>query len=88
MQQVEKEKGKLFKMYGHFVQVPHIWYKLCRKYEIPKEIVTLKNKDNTIDINPMEINVLAYLAGYEDCYPANKQMASFIWCHFFVALNI
>lgn len=72
----EKEKGRLSKMYGNFVQVPYVWYQLCRKYEIPKEIATLKNKDNTIDLNPMEINVLAYLAGYEDCYPANKQMAA------------
>ena len=71
----EKEKGRLSKMYGHFVQVPYVWYGLCRKYEIPKEIATLKTRGNTIDLNPMEINVLAYLANYTECYPSNKQIA-------------
>lgn len=71
-----KDKGRLSKMYGNFVQVPCIWYKLCRKYEIPKEIVDLKKRTNTIDINSMEINVLSYLANYESCYPSNKQLAN------------
>ena len=70
-----KEKGRVSKMYGNFVQVPYVWYRLCRKYEIPKEIVDLKKKTNTIEINPMEINVLAYLANFESCYPSNKQLA-------------
>lgn len=76
MNQKEKEKGRLYKMYGNFVQVPYVWYQLCRKYEIPKEVAVLKTKGNTVDLNPMEINVLAYLAGYEDCHPSNKQIAA------------
>ena len=72
----EKEKGRLSKMYGNFVQVPYVWYGLCRKYEIPKEVAVLKNKGNTIELNPMEINVLAYLAGYDECYPTNKQLSA------------
>lgn len=71
----EKEKGRLSKMYGNFIQMPYVWYKLCRKYEIPKEVAELKNKGNTIEINPMEVNVLAYLAGYDECYPTNKQLS-------------
>ncbi len=71
-----KEQGRVSKMYGNFVQVPYVWYGLCRKYEIPKEIAVLKTKNNTVELNPMEINLLAYLAGYEDCYPTNKQMAA------------
>lgn len=76
-----KEKGKLYDMYGNFVQVPYVWYKLCRKYEIPKEVAVLKTKGNTIEINPMEINVLAYLAGYnlepdKECFPGNVKLAT------------
>ena len=76
----EKEKGKLAKMYGNFVQVPYVWYKLCRKYEIPKEVAILKTRNNTIELNPMEINVLGYLANYNlsddaECNPSNGRMA-------------
>ena len=76
----EEEKGKLYEMYGHYLRVPHVWYKLCRKYEIPKEVTILKTKDNTITLNPMEVNVLAYLAGYnidddKKCYPGNSKLA-------------
>lgn len=71
-----KEKGKMYEMYGNYVQVPYSWYGLCRKYIIPKEIKEFKDKkENSIELNPMEINVLAYLANYDDCYVANGTIA-------------
>lgn len=61
--------------YGNFVPVPYDWYKLCGKYHISEEIAKLHTKDNTVEINAIEINVLAYLANYEQCYPSNNQLA-------------
>ena len=71
-----KEKGKMYEMYGNYVQVPYSWYGLCRKYTIPKEIVVIKGKkNNTIELNPMEINVLAYLANFDECYVSNGMLS-------------
>lgn len=72
----EETKGILSRMYGDFVQVPHSWYGLCRKYAIPKEVKEFTGKkENTIELNPMEINVLAYLGNYEKCYVPNGKIA-------------
>ena len=74
--QKENEKGKMYEMYGNFVQVPYTWYGLCRKYIIPKEVKLFKDKkENCIELNPMEINVLAYLANYDECYITNSSIA-------------
>lgn len=71
-----KKKGKMYDMYGNYVPVPYTWYGLCRKYIIPKEVKEFKDKkENSIELNPMEINVLAYLANYDDCYAANGTIA-------------
>lgn len=71
-----KKKGKMYEMYGNYVPVPHSWYGLCRKYIIPKEVKEFKDKkENSIELNPMEINVLAYLANYDECYVANGTIA-------------
>ena len=71
-----KKKENMYDMYGNYVSVPHSWYRLCRKYIIPKEIKEFKDKrDNSIELNPMEINVLAYLANYDECYVANGTIA-------------
>lgn len=70
------EKGKMYRMYGNYVQVPYTWYGLCRKYIIPKEVKIFKDKkENCIELNPMEINVLAYLANYDECYVTNSSIA-------------
>ena len=69
-------KEKMYKMYGNYVQVPYQWYKLCRKYIIPKEVKEFTNKkENTIELNPMEINVLAYLSGFDECYITNNTLS-------------
>lgn len=76
MSNVSKEKGKMYEMYGNYVQVPYCWYGLCRKYIIPKEVKEFKGKEvNCIELNPMEINVLAYLANYDECYVTNNTIA-------------
>jgi DNA-binding MarR family transcriptional regulator len=76
MPKESKEKGKMYEMYGNYVQVPYSWYGLCRKYIIPKEIKVFNDKkENCIELNPMEINVLAYLANYDECYVTNNTIA-------------
>ena len=76
MPKESKEKGKMYEMYGNYVQVPYSWYGLCRKYIIPKEVKEFRNKaENCIELNPMEINVLAYLANYDECYVTNSTIA-------------
>lgn len=76
MSNESKQKGKMYNMYGNYVQVPYSWYGLCKKYIIPKEIKEFKDKkENCIELNPMEINVLAYLANYEECYVSNGIIA-------------
>ena len=69
MSNKQKEKGKMYTMYGNYVQVPYSWYRLCRKYIIPKEVKEFRNNAlNCIELNPMEINVLAYLSNYEEWF--------------------
>lgn len=76
MSNESKEKGKMYNMYGNYVQVPYSWYGLCRKYIIPTEVKEFKDKkENCIELNPMEINVLAYLANYEECFVSNSVIA-------------
>lgn len=71
-----KKKEKMNTMYGNYIPVPHSWYRLCRKYIIPTEVKEFKDKkENSIELNPMEINVLAYLANYEECYASNGTIA-------------
>lgn len=76
MSKEPNEKGKMYDMYGNYVPVPYSWYRLCRKYIIPKEVkVFTDKKENSIELNPMEINVLAYLANYDECYASNGNIA-------------
>ena len=76
MSKEQKKKGKMYDMYGNYVQVPYSWYGLCRKYIIPKEVKEFRGKSvNCIELNPMEINVLAYLANYEECFVSNTAIA-------------
>lgn len=70
------EENRLYSVYGNFNLVPHIWYKLCGRYHISEEIAKLPTKNNTVEINAAEINVLAYIASYEVCYASNSQLAS------------
>lgn len=71
-----KRTSFLYEQYGNFVQVPYSWYRLCRKYIIPYEVADLKNKDNSLTLNVAEINVLAYLANYDECYVSNGMIAN------------
>ena len=76
MSKEQKKKGDMYEMYGNFVRVPYQWYKLCRKYIIPKELKEFKGKaTNCIELNPMEINVFAYLANYDECFVSNNSIA-------------
>lgn len=70
-------KGILSKMYGEFVQVPHSWYKLCRKYVVPEEMKSLTDGGRgVVNLNLAEINVLAYLGNFTECYPTNNMIAA------------
>lgn len=80
MDYVNKERnelsGILSKTYGAFVQVPYSWYKLCRKYIVPENKKKFTdNGKGIVHLNLAEINVLAYLGNFTECYPTNGMIA-------------